>query len=87
METVSPVQETLELGMSEPFFPTARSLRPGDIIEGHSGKAFPRPLLVLGTEFCSEGIRVIYSEKIGNEEKVATLVLDGNTEVDLAPPF
>ena len=80
-------QEMLPLGMPEPFFPTARSLRPGDILEGHTGKAFPRPLLVLGTETCTEGIRVIYSETVGKEERVATLVLDPNAEVDIQPPF
>lgn len=81
------MQEMLDLGLSEPFFPTARRLRPGDVLEGHSGKAFPRPLTVMGTETCAEGIRVIYSETVGSEERFATLILDPDVEVDLEPPF
>lgn len=81
------VQETLDLHLPESFTPTARSLRPGDILEGHSGRAFPRPLLVHGTETCAEGIRVIYSERIGREERFATLTLPADADIDLQPPF
>jgi hypothetical protein len=82
-----PVQETLNLHLPEAFTPTARSLRPGDVLEGHSGRAFPRPLLVHGTETCGDDIRVIYSEKVGNTEHFATLILPANADVDLMPPF
>ena len=81
------IQEALSLDIPEPFLPTARALRPGDILEGHSGRAFPRPLLVHGTEVCSEGVRVIYSERVAGEERFATLVLDADAPIDLQPPF
>lgn len=82
-----PIQEALNLALPEPFLPTAASLRVGDVLEGHSDRAFPRPRHVLGLERCSEGVRVIYRERVGGEEIYGTVVLPVDAPVSLQPPF
>lgn len=83
----SPIQETLNLALPEPFYPTVASLRVGDVLEGHSERAFPRPRHVLGLERCPEGVRVIYRERVGGEDIYGTVVLALDASIWLQPPF
>jgi hypothetical protein len=83
----TPIQDTLNFSIPEPFLPTAQSLRVGDVLEGHSERAFPRPRRVVGMERCEEGLRVIYCEQVAGEESFGTFTLPMNASVWLAPPF
>lgn len=69
------------------FFPTAAGLHKGDVIEGHSGRAFPRKRTVLGVTATPEGTQVIYRERVAGDDVYGVMLLDPKTLVDLAPPF
>lgn len=74
---------------TEAFLPTAAQLRIGDVLEGHSGKAFPRPLTVLGVQdHAHDGtIQVIYRERVAGDDIYGALTLPTSTDISLQPPF
>lgn len=83
-------QTQLALDIATPtgdFFPTAARLQIGDILEGHSGKGFPRPLTVVGLQDSTEDIQVIYRETIAGEDHYGAFTLSHDTDVTLQPPF
>lgn len=77
----------IEPGFSD-LYPRVENLRNGDLLEGHSGKAFPRPLLVLGVQRGTDGqYEIIYRQTRGTEDTYGVLALPAGTPVDLKPPF
>ena len=73
----------------EAFMPTAAQLRIGDVLEGHSGRAFPRPLTILGIQNHPQDdtIQIIYREKVSGEDLYGAITIPTTTDVSLQPPF
>lgn len=70
------------------LYPTVEGLRRGDLWEGYNGRAFPRPLRVLGTQVEQDGaVTVIYMRRVGTEKQFGAKSLPARTPVDIRPPF
>ena len=82
------VQQVLDFGIPMcDLYPTVEAVRAGDEIEGIGGRAFPRPITVLGVEPHDGVFRLIYSRKRGGELAYGTVDVPAGTSVDLTPPF
>lgn len=81
-------QMTLALDMpASTFFPTAAGLRAGDVLEGYSDKAFPRPLSIVGVKDLDGEIQIIFTETVAGEKQYGTVTLPSDVNVCLQPPF
>jgi hypothetical protein len=86
------VSEQMMLEMPLPvavFTPTAAQLRVGDVLEGYSGRAFPRPLTVVGIQDDPDegAIQVVYREQVAGDERYGAFSLPLVADISLQPPF
>lgn len=84
--------EQMELDLETPLGgalrPRISALRVDDVLEGVGGKAFPRPLVVVGIER-EDGnrIRILFRERIGPRHRFGSFVAHADDEIEIAPPF